>query len=144
VELPKAVNLMELQFESTVGAYEITRGRILNMDAPPAGARGAGPAAPGATPPARPSPGFPRAYKVETSLDGTVWTEVAHGKDTWHESVAIPSSGTGVQGAEGAVTTTVAFKPVQAKFVRITETETPENAPGWSIQQLRFFETPKK
>jgi hypothetical protein len=146
--LPKPVNLTELQFESTVGAYEITRGRILNLDAPPGGARGAAagaaPGAPAPPPPAAlPSPGYPRAYKVEVSLDGQSWTTVATGKDTWHDVVAIPASGTGVQGTEGAVTTTVAFKPAQAKFVKITETDTPANAPVWSIQQLRLYEAAK-
>jgi hypothetical protein len=60
--------------------------------------------------------------------------------NTWHDVVAIPASGTSVQGTENAVTTTATFKPVQAKFVRITETDSPENAPGWSIQQLRLYE----
>jgi hypothetical protein len=48
-----------------------------------------------------------------------------------------------VQGTENAVTTTIAFKPVPAKFVRITETETPANGPGWSIQQFRLYEAKK-
>jgi hypothetical protein len=90
-----------------------------------------------------PSPGYPRGYKVEVSLDGNTWTQVAQGKDTWHDIVAIPASGTGVQGSEGAVTTTVTFKPVQAKFVRITQTEDASGAPVWSIQQLRAFEAKK-
>jgi mono/diheme cytochrome c family protein len=143
LELPKPVNLTELQFESTVGAYEITRGRILNLDAPPAGPRGAGPPAAGAPPVAAaplPSPGYPRAYKVELSMDGQNWTPVAQGSDTWHDIVNIPASGTGVQGAEGAVTTTITFRPAQAKFVRITQTDNPTSAPAWSIQQLRLFE----
>ena len=148
VALPSPARLTELQFESTVGAYEITRGRILNLDAPPGGARGAraAAAAAGGAPPAprpMPTPGYPRGYKVEVSLDGQAWTEVAQGKDTWHDVLAIPASGTGVQGSEGAVTTTVTFEPVQARFVRITETEGVPDAPIWSIQQFRLFETRK-
>jgi mono/diheme cytochrome c family protein len=150
VELPKATTVAELQFESTVGAYEITRGRILNLDAPPGGGRAARAStaaaaggAPAPAPPPMPSPGYPRGYKVEVSLDGNAWTEVAHGRDAWHDVVAIPASGTGVQGAEGAVTTTVAFTPVQARFVRVTETEDAPGAPVWSIQQFRLYGTRK-
>jgi mono/diheme cytochrome c family protein len=145
VALPAPARLAELQFESTVGAYEITRGRILNLDAPPGGARGArAAAAPAPAPPPMPTAGYPRGYKVEVSLDGQTWTEVAHGRDTWHDVLAIPASGTGVQGSEGAVTTTVTFKPVSAKFVRITQTEDVPNAPVWSIQQFRLFEAAKR
>jgi hypothetical protein len=142
IELPKPAMLSELQFESTAGAYEISRGRILNADAPPAGPRGGGAAAGGAAAPAAPRPapnyGYPRAYKVEVSGDGTAWKQVAEGKDAWHDLQAIPSSGTGNQ-AESAATTTVSFVPVEAKFVRITQTGTDENAPVWSIQSLRLY-----
>jgi hypothetical protein len=54
-------------------------------------------------------------------MDGTTWTVAAEGK------------------GDGA-TTSVSFKPVQTKFVRITQTATVQNAPVWSIQQLRIFE----
>ena len=91
-----------------------------------------------------PPAGYPRAYKVEVSLDGQTWTEVAKGQDAWHDALAIPASGTGVTGSEGAVTTTVTFGPVPAKFVRITETEDAPNAPVWSIQQFRLFEAGKR
>ena len=53
VELPKPTQITELQFESTAGAYEITRGRILNSDAPPAGPRGGGAGAAGGRSPRR-------------------------------------------------------------------------------------------
>jgi hypothetical protein len=29
---------------------------------------------------------------------------------------------------------------VDAKYLRITETDTPDDAPVWSIQQLRLYE----
>ena len=47
--------------------------------APPAeqGGRGAGPG--GGAPP---NPGYPRGYKVETSVNGTTWTQVATGEGT--------------------------------------------------------------
>jgi hypothetical protein len=35
--------------------------------------------------------------------------------------------------------TIITFKPVQAKFVRVTQTATVENAPPFSIQQLRKY-----
>jgi hypothetical protein len=147
VELPKAVNLSEVQFESTAGAYAIERGRILNSDAPPGGARGARGAgqaagAPAAPPPPPPNLGYPRGYKVEISTNGTTWTTVAEGKDAWHDVFMIPSSGTGNQ-TEPAATTVISFQPAQAKFVRITQTASVENAPVWSIQSLRLYESTK-
>ena len=139
VELPKPALLTELQFESTAGVYEITRGRILNSDAPPVGTRArrrwgrcGRSAATG------PQLRVPRAYKVEVSADGKTWKTIAEGKDTWHDVHGIPSSGTGNQG-ESAATTTVSFQPVDAKFVRITQTGTEENAPVWSIQSLQLY-----
>jgi mono/diheme cytochrome c family protein len=82
------------------------------LSAPPGGP-------PGGTP--RPAP-YARGYKVQVSMDGTTWSEpVAEG-----------------QGSGPA--TTIAFTPVRAKFVRITQTATTENAPPWSIQQLQLYE----
>ncbi|MGH9308231.1 MAG: DUF7133 domain-containing protein, partial [Vicinamibacterales bacterium] len=64
---------------------------------------------------------YPRGYKVEVSADGAAWTTVAEGKGTGQ-------------------TTLIAFEPVQAKLIRLTQTETVENAPVWSIQRLRLHE----
>jgi F5/8 type C domain len=75
---------------------------------------------------------------VEVSSDGARWKEVAQGKDTWHDVHVIPSSGTGKQ-MESAATTTITFQPVQARFIRITQTEAAGNAPAWSIQSLRLL-----
>jgi hypothetical protein len=36
--------------------------------------------------------------------------------------------------------TDVAFTPVRAKFVRITQTTTADGLPPWSVQRLRIFE----
>jgi hypothetical protein len=36
-------------------------------------------------------------------------------------------------------TTVISFAPVQAKFVRITQTAAVADAPPWSIQRLRLF-----
>jgi mono/diheme cytochrome c family protein len=142
IELPKPVMLTEVQFESTAGAYEITRGRILNAEAPAGGrgaARGVPAGAPAAPQPPPPNLGYPRGYKVEVSSNGTTWSTVAEGKDSWHDVFMIPSSGTGSQ-TEPAATTVISFQPTQAKFIRIAQTATVENGPVWSIQSLRLFE----
>ena len=58
-------------------------------------------------------------------MNGTTWTEVATG------------AGTGA-------TTIITFKPTPAKFIRLTQTATPDAAPPWSITQLRLFEAPRR
>jgi hypothetical protein len=57
-------------------------------------------------------------------MNGTMWFPVAEGE------------------GQGAATI-VSFKPVQAKFVRLTQTAPVDKAPPLSIQQLRLFETGK-
>ena len=57
-------------------------------------------------------------------MNGTTWTQVALGQGT-------------------SANTTITFKPVQAKFIKLTETATPDNAPPLSITQLRVFEAAK-
>jgi F5/8 type C domain len=67
--------------------------------------------------------GYPRGYTVTVSMDGTTWSApVATGEGTGQ-------------------TTVISFAPVQAKFVRITQTATVDAAPPWSIQRLRLFES---
>jgi len=67
---------------------------------------------------------FPRAYRVQVSGDGTTWSSpVAEG-----------------QGVAGI--TVIAFTPVSAKFVRITQTATIANAPPWSMRLVRLYEAP--
>jgi mono/diheme cytochrome c family protein len=149
VELPKAVALTEIQFESTAGAYMVERGRILNADTPPAAGRGAaGRGAPGGgraeLPPVQPRHGFPRGYKVEASIDGRTWKTVAEGNDAWHDVLPISSGGTGTPGGDNAVTTTITFAPLQARIVRLTQTAAVENAPVWSIQSLRLYEAGRR
>ena len=63
---------------------------------------------------------FPRGYRVEVSSDGTSWKLVAEGRGSGRSTV-------------------ISFAPVQARFVRISLTETAENAPAWSIQALRVY-----
>jgi hypothetical protein len=94
-ELPQPVTLAELRFVSN-----------------PAGPPGQG----------RPAP-YPRAWQVQTSMDGATWSApVAEGQST------------------GAATTIVLGAPVRARFVRITQTATTENPPPWAMQQLQLYE----
>jgi mono/diheme cytochrome c family protein len=103
--------------------------------APPAA--GAAPVAAGQAPPqdrggrggfggggGTPVVGYPRGYSVQVSTDGTNWsTPVAEGK------------------GEGAHTT-ITFAPTRAKFLKITQTETPADPAAWSIRSLRIYEAP--
>ena len=118
VELPQPVQLTELEFQSSAVAMD-------NQPAVPGaptrtglGGRGI----PGAPPPPPLAPGFPRAFQVQVSMDGTTWSKaVAEGK------------GAGSR-------TDVAFPPVRAKFVRITQTASAPDAP-WSVERLRLYES---
>ena len=89
---------------------------------PPGGRGGAGSAAAVTTSgaPVVAPPGFPRGYKVEVSSDGSSWTAAA-------------------EGTGNGLTTVSTFQPVQAKFVRISLTANSEDAPEWSIQNLKIF-----
>ncbi len=107
VELQNPETITELQFQS-----------------PPAGERRAAVAAGGAPTNTPAGPGFPRGFRVEISLDGNSWQQVAEG------------TGTGP-------TTTVTFNPASAKFVRVTLTAGVENGPPWSIQSFKLYGVPK-
>ena len=162
VELPAAVPLTEVQFDSSAGggrgggaggrgaappnamppaagaptpqaagAAAAVPPQTAGAALPPAGAAGEA-GAPGGGPgfgpggPAAPNPamaGYPRGYSVTVSLDGT----------TWSASVA--------QGQGTGTSTAIAFAPVNAKFVRITQTAS-GTAPAWSIQRLRLYRAP--
>jgi mono/diheme cytochrome c family protein/glucose/arabinose dehydrogenase len=137
IELPAPVMLTELQFDSAgAGGRGGGRGAPAGRGAAPtdasAPAAGAAPpaAAPAAVPPGVPfggppnpaAAGFPRGYSVQVSLDGTTWSApVADGRGT-------------------STSTVIAFAPVNAKFVRITQTAAAEGAPPWSIQRLRLYQ----
>ncbi|HUE96396.1 MAG TPA: discoidin domain-containing protein, partial [Longimicrobiaceae bacterium] len=66
----------------------------------------------------------PQAYRVETSMNGTSWTSVAEGQP------------------EGTAATTITFEPVQARFVRITQTASAEDAPVWTMHRLKLYAPP--
>jgi mono/diheme cytochrome c family protein len=161
IELPAATSITEVQFDSPAAGGG--RGGRGGPAAPPATTAAAAP--PAAPPPTAPAPGtppappsaaagapapaargaapaagaqgfgrgrgfvlppaaFPRGYTVEVSKDGSAWTPVASGK------------------GEGG-TTVIAFKPVDAKFVKITQTATEDGAPAWSVSRVRLYGPPK-
>jgi mono/diheme cytochrome c family protein len=154
VELAQPALITEVQFDSMSSMIGGGRGgRGGPAAAGPAGAAGApaastpgaATAAPGAAPAAAgqappqgrggrggfgggggtPVVGYPRGYSVQVSTDGTNWsTPVAEGK------------------GEGAHTT-ITFAPTRAKFLKITQTETPADPAAWSIRSLRIYEAPE-
>ena len=67
----------------------------------------------------------PVAYSVTTSLDGQKW------------SAPIAS------GAGSTPATVIPFMPVQAKFVRVTQTGAAAGSEQWAIAQVRLFEAGK-
>jgi hypothetical protein len=67
-----------------------------------------------------PDSGYPRGYAVEVSSDGASWTRVATGQ------------------GEGS-RTVISFTPTRARFMRLTQTATVNNAPPWSITDLQLF-----
>ncbi len=147
VELPQAAMITEVQFDAGApgGGGRGRGGRGAPPAAPagrgapgaPAGAAAApagppaGPGAAPATPQRGAAPGggrggspfgsFPIGYKIQLSIDGK----------TWGAPVA--------QGAGSPATTIATFRPVQAKFVRVTQTGTAEDAPAWSVLNFRVY-----
>ena len=139
VELPQAAMITEVQFDSgPPGGRGAGRGAFQGGRGAPGGRGGAAgrgtqpgtqPGQPGAPPAgggraAAPVFGsFPLGYRVQVSEDGNAWSApVAEGK--------------------GSPATTIAtFKPVRAKFVRITQTEKAEGAAPWSVLNFRVYVT---
>jgi hypothetical protein len=64
---------------------------------------------------------YPIGYRIQVSMDG----------NTWSAPVA--------EGAGSTATTVATFRPVQAKFVRITQTGKGENALPWSVLNFRVY-----
>jgi hypothetical protein len=157
VELPHPVKLTEVQFDSESavgrgagfggaggrGAAAGRGGGGRGVVPPPAGgAPGDAPVAPQGAQPVPGGPGtlivttpqspttfdaaatagaYPRGYQVQVSMDGTTWSApVAQGR--------------------GSRSTIASFAPVEAKFVRITQTSSVDNAPPWAVMLLRLYE----
>jgi mono/diheme cytochrome c family protein len=138
IELPQPASITELHIETTVpftfgGRGTGGRGAGGRTGAPPAGrgtaaapqrgggggrgGRGGGRGGP-------PVAG-PVAYSVTTSADG----------QSWSSPVA--------RGAGSTPTTVIAFLPVQARFIRVTQTGTASGTEQWAIAQIRVFEQGK-
>ncbi len=130
VELPETTRIAEIEFMSAAppggGGRAGRGGRGAAAPGAPAPATPAsGAAVENAAPPpvapiAVPSAGFPREYKIEVSLDGRTWAPAATGTGTGRTTIAT-------------------FAPVPAKFLRITQTASTEDAPPWSVQRLRVY-----
>jgi len=113
VELPQATTVTEVQFDS--GPPGGRGARVQGGRG--GGGRGAGGGRVG--PP--PFGSFPLSYQVQVSTDGTSWSEpVATGQGSPETSVAT-------------------FPPVQAKFIRVTQTGKAEEALAWSVLNFRVF-----
>jgi hypothetical protein len=143
IELPQATRISEVQIDSTAPQPQFGRGRggaggpgagrgaAAARGGGPAGARGAAPqaGAPGAAGRGRgrgfappPPASGPVGFSVQVSNDGTTWSApLAQGK--------------------GASTTTIAFKPTEARFVRITQTGT--GTDRWGVARMRIYQAGK-
>ncbi len=74
---------------------------------------------------AQPPASGPIAYTVQVSTDGAMWsTPVALGAGT------VP-------------TTVIPLKPIQAKFIRVTQTGKAADGEFWAIQQVRLYQVPQ-
>ena len=136
VELPQAAMIAEIQFDSGPpggrgGGRGGGGGRAAGTGR--AGGRGGAgaPAQAGAPQPAPAPPAgrsmapvfgsYPLAYSVQVSMDGK----------TWSAPVA--------QGTGSSATSIATFRPVQARFVKVTQTDKGENAPPWSVLNFRVY-----
>jgi hypothetical protein len=112
IEMPRPALLTEVEFDSTAV-------RVQDEPAVPGAPTRTGGARRGDPPP---PPSFPRGYEVRVSLDGVSWGDpVAVGKGTGRH-------------------TNVPFAPVRAKFVRVVQTDTPQEPAPWAVERLRLFE----
>jgi len=125
VELPAPVTVAEIQFDSPAGGRGFGIGSLGGggregvVNSTEAAAGGGGGRGNAATPP----PGlYPRAYRVQVSMDGK----------TWGRPIA--------EGAGAAGQTSITFRPVQARFVRISlGPPTEPDPPVWSMLNVRLL-----
>ena len=70
---------------------------------------------------------YPRGYKIRASADGTTWgAPVAEGK------------------GNGPTLRVALAKPVEAKALRVTLTETASDGSSWTVQKVRLYEAVKE
>jgi mono/diheme cytochrome c family protein len=138
VELPDTIDLAEIQLDAAAGGRlggGGSRAALQTAGDGPGGGQGpvGAPGAPstndpqagrGGAAPARPNPGYPRAYEVQVSVDGKDW-----GKPV-------------VTGQGSALTVVALQQPAKARVIRITQTGSVPDAPMWVIQNLRLYEAP--
>ena len=152
IELPEAVTIAELQFDSQAGgrgngglggfgglgvtpptAAPAPGGRVAGPGgAPPAAGRGAPGAGRGAAGAGR-GGGGGRGRGGGPPAIGPVGYNVQLSMDgtTWNQP--------GAQGAGQTPTTIVMFRPTRAKAIRITQTGTAPNGEQWAVQQVRIY-----
>jgi glucose/arabinose dehydrogenase/mono/diheme cytochrome c family protein len=137
IELPQPTLVAEIQIDATAPTGRATGGLGGfgglggTVTPPPArgggggggGGRGGGGRGGGRGGPAAPV-GGPVAYQVQTSDDGTAWSAPL------------------AQGAGAVPTTVIVLKPVQAKFIRITQTGRASDGEWWAVQQVRVYQAP--
>lgn len=114
IELPQPTTIVEVLVDATIpgaGRWAPAAGR--GAPAPAAG-RGGGRGDPPAS--------APVGCSLEASIDGT--------------TLGAPL----VQGSGEMPTTQMTFAPVQAKFIRITQTGSARNNEWWGVQQVRIFQ----
>jgi glucose/arabinose dehydrogenase/mono/diheme cytochrome c family protein len=135
IELPQPTLIAEIQIDATAPTGRATGGLGGfgglggTVTPPPArgggggGRGGGGRGGGGRGGPAAPV-GGPVAYQVQTSGDGTTWSAPL------------------AQGAGAVPTTVIVLKPVQAKFIRITQTGRASDGELWAVQQVRVYQAP--
>ena len=129
IELPKTVRLAGIDYQGLVGRLRnpppaaAPAAAAPPPAAAPAAAGAAGAAAPPRFTPPRQMSFYPRGYKLEVSTDGKTWKTVKQAKgESMYNSLA--------------------FEPVQAKFVRFTTTEAATDGAYWGMRYLKLFEKP--
>jgi mono/diheme cytochrome c family protein/glucose/arabinose dehydrogenase len=111
VELPTAMPIVEVQFDSGPPGGRTGRGFGRGGGGGGGGGRGGPP----------PFGSFPVAYQIQVSMDGKTWGKpIAEGAGSFSPTIAT-------------------FHPVQAKFIRVTQTGKAENAAAWSVLNFRVY-----
>jgi mono/diheme cytochrome c family protein/glucose/arabinose dehydrogenase len=129
VEMPRIETITEVQFDSGPPGGAVRRGGRAGI---PAGrGRGAAAATPAqAAAQSQPAAGrggpppfgsYPIAYRVQMSKDGKSWSAPVG------------------EGEGSTATTIVTFRPVEAKFIRVTQTGSAPDALPWSVLNFRVY-----
>jgi mono/diheme cytochrome c family protein/glucose/arabinose dehydrogenase len=114
IELPQPAMVAGVTFESPAALVDTT-------PAVPGAPTRSGAGGGRGGPPLQPA--FPRGFEVVLSMDGTTWTSPV------------------AQGQGKGVVNEIGFAPARAKFVRIRQTGSADNAP-WTLRRLRVLEAP--